>query len=90
MAEIFRKVETEHPSQPHRHIRISGKIKINLHPEGENPQPGHEHRPIRLRHALDLRPQLPHGVCQKHLLCQPHKENPHSRFKFPKALPPSL
>ena len=41
--EVFVKVESEQPSQSDRHIRIAGKVKVDLHSVNRNRIPGAHH-----------------------------------------------
>ena len=44
--EIDRKLDAEHVGQPYRHIRVAGKIKIQLQRIGQRIQPSRKHRKI--------------------------------------------
>ena len=68
VAEVVREVEPQHPAHPLGHIRVAGKVEINLEGEGEDAEPGRGGRDgARRRHFLHPRPQHADIVGEQHL-----------------------
>ena len=74
MVKILQETEAEHMPEADGHIRITGKVKINLESIGRDPDPGCQDRHIARIHHTDLVPQNPRLIGQKNLFAQPdHK-----------------
>ena len=88
ITEILRKMKAHHRSQSHGHIRIAGKIKVNLHAKRQNPQPHHQNGTLGIRNARNLCPQSARGIGNQHLLAQTHGKQKHSPGKSGEVLSP--
>ena len=86
--EILREMKAHHRAQPHGHIRITGKIKVDLHAERQNPHPHHQDGPLCIRNTRNLRPQRSYGIGDQYLLSQAHGKQKDSPGKSGKVLSP--
>ena len=78
VAEVFGKLEAQHPPQADGHIRIAGEIEIDLEGEGDGPQPGVRHGEGGGIHGLVHVPQGSYGVGQDDFFPQALDEAPHA------------
>ena len=82
--EVFGKVKAEHSPQPDRHIRIAGKIKIEVQGVKNDLPPSAE----RARGERKRRPkiEMPCGkrIAEQHLFAKPHAKTFHSGGKIRK------
>ena len=69
ITEVDRDFKAKHPPQPTRHIRITGKIKVDLQRESSSTRPGPQNADITCQCAQAL-PQFAHRIRQKHFFTQ--------------------
>ena len=67
-------VESEHPTQTDRHIRIGREVIVNLQRVQQHAKPGACHRQLVERRIQILRHQLAGDVCHQHLFAQSDTE----------------
>ena len=84
IVEVFREGEAEHPAKTNRHVRIAGKIKVDLEGIGKSAQPCRQRGQRSWRNRRRLLPQLSDAVGQQHFFDNAAQEAPRSRVK---ALP---
>ena len=80
IVEIAHEFKPEHAPQPHGHIGIAGKVKIDLEREGDYAQPC-PHAARRGGGLVHI-PQRADAVGQQHLLGQADDEHIHARGKL--------
>ncbi len=54
---VLRKIKSHHFTQTYRHIRIAGKVKVNLKGKSQYSKPRGKHRQLACLHPLDRRPE---------------------------------
>ena len=62
--EVFNKCKAKHFSKPNRHVRITGKIEINLQHIEKRRQPEHRLAHIRRLIRVDRVHHLGKGICR--------------------------
>ena len=71
--EVLQKPEAEHPAQADGHVAVSAEVEVDLQGVAHRSQPGQAEIQLGGRHSKHRVGDLPHGVCQEHLL--PQAEN---------------
>ena len=69
IVEVLQKAEAEHPPEPARHVRIAGKIEVDLKRIGKDPDPCAEHTVFGGRRGK-LRPERAHRVREQDLFSE--------------------
>ena len=67
MVKVLRKMKTEHLSKSDRHIRIAGKVEIDLERKCQRTQPCQRHTHIRAAKPFDIIPEHTNLVRKQHL-----------------------
>ena len=81
VVKIFRKGKAEHVPHADGHVRIAGKIEINLEGKGQNPHPCHSHAPLVWQNAADFRPEGAGLVGEKDFFGKPDEKAAHAEGK---------
>ena len=68
IVEIPGESEAEDPSQPHRHIAVTGKVKVDMQGKGDGIEPVKQH--TFLPGVPENAAQLPKGIGDEHLFAQ--------------------
>ena len=87
--EILRTLVAEQIAHPDRHIRIPGKIKIQLQRIAHRPEPCQRHGHVRLRSGKHLSRHLRKHIRQQNLLGKPAQEAVHPIAKQRKPFLPA-
>jgi len=68
--EIFEEFEAHHPPQADGHIRISGKVKVNLESIGDGAEPGVRSSEVEITEIEDTIGRESHRIGDEHLLAK--------------------
>ena len=79
IAEIFRKIETDEGAEADGHIRISGKIEVDLQGEGDQPDPSQAEVQLLRGHGKNAIGRPGQDVGDQHFLAEPEDEALDSR-----------
>ena len=85
VVEVLQEMEAKHAPQADGHVRIAGKIKVDLQRVGSHPQPGRGGG--KVAQGEDVIRDQAHIVRQQHLLPKAEDEARHPLHHVPAALP---
>ena len=88
IAEVDRDFKAKHPPQTTRHIRITGKIKVDLQRKGSRTGPGPQNADVTCQCTQAL-PQFAHRIRQKHFFAQADHQQAEAVSNFVPCLLPA-
>ncbi len=77
--EVFKEFKPYHPAQSDGHIRITGKVEIDLESERQNQHPRAERRRLKIERRGVISCDRRHGIGEQYFFC-------HSRDKASRAV----